>query len=626
MKVAEYIAEFLVAQGVGHVFEFVGGAITHLLDALYGREDVRCVSVHHEQAGGFAAEAYARINGHLGVAMATSGPGALNLLTPIGSCFFDSVPCLFLTGQVNTYEYKFDSPVRQIGFQETDIVSVARPLTKYAKLVTDPATIRYELEKAVAIARSGRPGPVLLDLPMNVQRSLVNPQDLPGYTNGGASSREGSAIPRCRAEEMEEAFAFLAAARRPLFLVGGGVRSGGACEELETLVNHTRVPVVTSLLGRDAFPSDHEAFFGMIGVYGNRYANLAAANCDTLFVLGSRLDTRQTGTLPETFARGARIVHVDIDPAELAHARERVFRGREDKALSLHCHVRHFLRLFLEHLRNAEAGGTLKDFASERTDWLKTLQGYRALFPSGHMPETFAGGGQRRPDDEEGGGPLFSLPFADFFVERLSGHCPDDAVVCVDVGQHQMWAGQSFSIRRGQRLLFSGGMGAMGFALPAGIGAAFAAKTSRVIVLVGDGGLQVNIQELDILAYHRLPVTVVVLDNGCLGMVRQFQDLYFGGRRQSTVIGYSRPDFVRIAEAYGIPAWRVRAREETEEGLRRAMSVRGPSLLHVELPLETVVQPKLVVNHPVEDMSPSLDPAFLRSLLLVEPLEDGERS
>jgi acetolactate synthase-1/2/3 large subunit len=275
------------------------------------------------------------------------------------------------------------------------------------------------------------------------------------------------------------------------------------------------------------------------------------------------------------------------------------------------------LRQLLEHLRHVEAERAQETFAFERADWRRKLREYKALFPSGHTPENFAGGEACHP---------FSLPFAEFFVKLLARHCPDDAVVCVDVGQHQMWAGQSFCLRRGQRLLFSGGMGAMGFALPAGIGAAFAAKASRIVVLVGDGGLQVNIQELDLLAFHRLPVTIVVLDNGCLGMVRQFQDLYFGGRRQSTVVGYSRPDFVRIAEAYGIPAWHVRSEEEAEEGLRRAMSVSGPSLLRVELPLETVVQPKLVVNHPVEDMSPPLDPAFLRSLLLVEPLGDRERS
>ncbi len=314
MKLSDYVIDFIVRQGVSHIFEFIGGAIVHLLDSTYDRDDIQCVSVHHEQAGAFAAEAYARINGKLGVAMATSGPGALNMVTGIGSCYFDSVPCLFITGQVNTYEYKFNSPVRQIGFQETDIVTVAKPLTKYAAMVVDAEKIRYQLEKAVFLAQSGRPGPVLLDIPMNIQRAQIDLNKLESYYD----SEEYEQIVQQQKQHQEttcfpEIIHMMSDAKRPVILVGGGVRTANASEELSEFIEKTDIPVVASLMGLDSLPHDCPSFVGMIGSYGNRYSNLALANCDFLLILGSRLDTRQTGTRPDTFARAAKIIQVDID-------------------------------------------------------------------------------------------------------------------------------------------------------------------------------------------------------------------------------------------------------------------------------------------------------------------------
>src|SRR3990170_2147926 len=316
MKLSDYVIDFLVKQDVHHIFEFIGGAITHLIDSTYGRDDIHCVSVHHEQAGAFAAEAYARMNGKLGVAMATSGPGALNLITGIGSCYFDSVPCLFITGQVNTYEYKFDRPVRQIGFQETDIVSVVKPLTKYAELIVDPEKIRFHLEKAVYLAQQGRPGPVLLDIPMNIQRSQIEPEKLVSFLDSDEyRSLHKSTV--CDDKKIQSVIEHITKAQRPVILAGGGVRTAGATEAFSRLVEITGIPVVTSLMGLDVMPHDHPAFFGMIGAYGNRYSNLALANSDLLLILGSRLDSRQTGTRQDTFARAAKKIHVDIDPHEL---------------------------------------------------------------------------------------------------------------------------------------------------------------------------------------------------------------------------------------------------------------------------------------------------------------------
>lgn len=590
MKLSDYVIDFIVKEGVSHIFEFIGGAITHLLDSTVDRDDIRCISVHHEQTGAFAAEAYARINGKLGVAMATSGPGALNMVTGIGSCYFDSVPCLFITGQVNTYEYKFEQPVRQIGFQETDIVSVIKPLTKYAEMIVDANNIRYQLEKAVYLAQSGRPGPVLLDIPMNIQRAQIDPDTLRGFLGSDEHRQYEQAKPGCDVTQLGEIVELIRAARRPVILAGGGVRTAGATAGLRTLAETTGIPLVFSLMGLDALPGNHPLSFGMIGAYGNRYSNLTLANCDLLLVLGSRLDTRQTGTRPDTFARAAKKIHVDIDRNEL--------NTKIAADIVIHADIAEFVDCLNRYL----AGYSKPDLSP----WYKTIQEYRAKYPT-------------RSTDE----PSESIE-PNSFLERLADHSAPNDIVCLDVGQNQMWAAQSFRLKEGQRMLISGGMGAMGFALPAGIGAAMAAPDQRIMVISGDGGIQVNIQDLDLVAAHGLPVKIVILDNGCLGMVRQFQDMYFGGRQQSTVIGYGCPDLARITEAYGIASFTIASQIGAEHTLELFLATKGPAVLVVKLALNTCVNPKLVVNRPIEDMSPHLERDELAREMLIELIKEEE--
>lgn len=589
MKLSDYVIDFIVKQGVAHIFEFIGGAITHLIDSTVDRDDVRCISVHHEQSGAFAAEAYARMNGHLGVAMATSGPGALNMVTGIGSCWFDSVPCLFITGQVNTYEYKFDRPVRQIGFQETDIVSVVKPLTKYAELVVDAGMIRWHLEKAVYLARSGRPGPVLLDIPMNIQRAMIEPDTLASFFDSDEYRRLEAIRPVCPSGVVEEAAAMIRTARRPVILAGGGVRTAGAVDALRSLVGLTGIPVVHTLMGLDALPGDHPSSFGMIGSYGNRYSNMTLANADLLLIIGSRLDTRQTGTRPDTFARAAKKIHVDVDPDEL--------NAKLPVDLAVHSDA----GAFLEKLCAALSGSGKPDLS----DWFRVITGYRAKYPTRSREGEFPSIEPNR------------------FMEILSDSCAEGDVICLDVGQNQMWAAQSFRLKEKQRMLISGGMGAMGFALPAAIGAALAGTGNRVVAISGDGGIQVNIQDLDTIAHLRLPVIIVVLNNGCLGMVRQFQDMYFGGRQQSTVIGYGCPDLVRIAEAYGIPTFSVEAPDQESGVIGRALAMEGPVFVEVRLEQTSCVNPKLVVNRPIEDMSPHLDRQELAGEMLIDLVDEA---
>ncbi|HBC91816.1 MAG TPA: acetolactate synthase [Pelotomaculum sp.] len=590
MKLSDYVIDFIAKEGVAHVFELIGGAVTHLLDSIYYRDDIQCVSVHHEQAAAFAAEAYARINGNLGVAIATSGPGALNLVTGIGSSYFDSIPCLFITGQVNTYEYKFNRPIRQMGFQETDIVSVVKHLTKYAVLVTDPEEIRYHLEKAIYLARSGRPGPVLLDLPMSVQRAQIEPEKLKGFYDSEEFSKILKADLCNKDAAADEVISLIKKAKRPLLLVGGGVRTARAVNELGLLVKITGIPVVTSLMGLDAIPHNNPSFLGMIGSYGNRYSNLILANCDFLLILGSRLDTRQTGTRPDTFARAAKKVHVDIDPVEL---NEKV---KVDIAVS--CDVRDFLCRI-----NTELEGYVK---ADLSSWYKIIEGYREKYSTIRQPVQ---SGNLDPNT---------------FMELLSSLCDEGDIICLDVGQHQMWAAQSFHIKEKQRMLISGGMGAMGYALPAAIGASKAAPGKRVFVITGDGSIQVNIQELDIIASHNLPIKIFLMNNRSLGMVRQFQDMYFGGRQQSTVKGYSCPDLGEVATAFGIPSYINISPIYSRKIIETVLKTNGPSFVDVKLDQNTCVNPKLVVNRPIEDMSPHLARKELKKIMLIDLIDEME--
>ena len=569
MKVSDFIAEFLVRTGCTHVFGYPGGAVTHLLDSFYKTPGIRFVGTCHEQGAAFAAEGYARLKGAPGAAMATSGPGATNLLTGVGSAYFDSIPVLYLTGQVNTYEYKEDRSVRQLGFQETDIVSVAGPITKYAVRVTDPARIRFELEKAVRTAVSGRPGPVLLDLPMDVQRAEVEPEELEGFAEEAPAPPEPDVGP---------VIGLLNRSVRPVLLAGGGVRLSGAAKLFREIAGKLNVPVVSSLMGLDVCGGEN--FFGMIGSYGCRCANYIAANADLILAVGTRLDTRQTGTVPGSFAREAKLIRVDVDAGELEH------RIRPDE-LQIRSDARAFLACLLRRLEEVRPGAG---------EWLEAARGYRRRYPPG--AETGPDGPNR-------------------VMEQISSFLGPDDIVCLDVGQNQMWAAQSLRLK-GQRLLTCGGMGAMGFSLPCAVGAWYAGCRGTVYAIAGDGGMQMNIQELGVLSRERIPVKVIVLNNRCLGMIRQFQDLYFGGRRCATVEDYKAPDFCKIAAAYGIPA--VRA-EDDPGGVGKLLRSPGPALIEFSLPQTTLVLPKLEVNRPVEEQDPPLPrEEFLRNMI-VKPYE-----
>jgi acetolactate synthase-1/2/3 large subunit len=572
LKASDYIARFLADAGCTHVFGYPGGAVTHLIDSLYRCSGIRFVGAYHEQAAAFAAEGYARMKGGFGVALATSGPGATNLVTGIGSAYFDSIPCLYVTGQVNTYEYKGDSNVRQLGFQETDIVSIVKPITKYAARITDADRIRYELEKAVSIACSGRKGPVLLDIPMDIQRADVDENGMDGYAGSEGGARDF---------RMDKTVRLMDLSARPVILAGGGIRLSGAVEMLRRVAERLRIPVVSSLMGRDAFDNVSDLYAGMIGSYGHRCANFTVANADLVLALGTRLDTRQTGTAPESFARGASLIRVDVDENELAH-------GIKPGELNICADAGAFL---------AALGERAGEIRTDTGPWLERVRGYRRRYPLWE--------GSRYPDPNG--------------VMEAVSEClgPSDAV-CVDVGQNQMWAAQSLRITAGQRLLTSGGMGSMGFALPCAVGAYYSGMPGRVVAVAGDGGMQMNIQELELLKRNNVPVKIVVMNNRSLGMIRQFQEMYFESRYVATVEDYAAPDFCAVARAYGIPAVKV-ARAEDMGEMRKALSRGGPALVEIALQGFTSVVPKLAVNRPVEEQEPPLERGEFLDNMIVEP-------
>ena len=582
MKLSDYIVKFLKDNGITAVFGYQGGAITHFVDSIYKAEGIRFISTYHEQAAAFAAEGYARVTGNIGAATATSGPGATNLITGIGSAFFDSIPCLYITGQVNTYEYKRSSYIRQEGFQETDIVSIVKPITKYSAMITEAEKIKYYLEKALYAAKSGRPGPVLLDLPMNIQRAEVNPDELTGFYSTEEYKKQIKA--HMNKEDIDKLIDLMKESNRPVILAGGGIRLANASRELEKLIELTGIPVVTTLMGIDCINHENKYHIGFMGAYGNRYSNLAVANCDLLIVLGSRLISRQTSTIIDSFAREAKIVHIDVDKNELN------IKVKED--LSVECD----LKLFINRLNQCLRKSNHKfDFSS----WIDRVTNYKNIYPSYPTQKSI---NQLDPNE---------------FMNIISEMLNENSIICLDIGQNQIWASQSLKLKKNQRLLNAGGMGAMGFALPAAIGAWAARPNLKIIAIAGDGGIQMNIQELQTVAREKIPVKIIVMNNKALGMIRHFQEMYFDANYYGTIEGYAAPDFIKISEAYGIKALKITDENQLVE-LKEKLNDDESYFIEVELKNMTYVIPKLGMGRPIEDQEPLLDRKELEDNMLID--------
>lgn len=568
MKASDALAKFLIAHRVQTCFELVGGMITHLLDSFAESGQFNIVSMHHEQSAAFAAEGVARhTKGKtIAVAMGTSGPGATNLITGIGSCWFDSVPCLFITGQVNTRELKGDRAIRQQGFQELDIVEVVRSLTKYAVRVDRPEDLLPELHKALSAALSGRQGPVLLDIPNDVQRSDIPDALVEKWLKVPLEIHSG---PEVTATALKELEALCNGAQRPLVCIGGGARWADSMDAWLSAADTLGIPYVSTLMGHERVVARNN-YFNMIGSYGNREANWAIQNCDLLIVVGARLDVRQTGADVDDFARKARIVQVDIDPAQLGN--------RVQADLNICATTESFFKGF--PLQASVFPNLDKSWATELS-----TQRDRAQF-------------NEYADWEISPSELFKK------LNHILAKQPVD-YVC-DVGNHQMWAAQSLRLSPNQAVHYSGGMGAMGFAFPAALGIALQSR-HKTVVITGDGSLQINIQELDTLNRLGLDLAIIVMNNSVLGMVKNFQDMYFDGRDQSTRKGYSSPSFTDIAVAYGIEAHRVVNAADMERVLPLMAEHKGPLLIEVIMDGATECRPRLAFGSKLDEQFPKLN-------------------
>ena len=481
MRISDYIVNFLLEQGIDKGFFLNGGMITPIADACY-RHGLNLFTVHHEQAASFAAEAQSATTGKIGFAMGTSGPGATNMITGIASAYFGSIPVLFITGQVNTGEANKNKKRRQAGFQELDIVTLISSITKYARLVDDSKMIQYELEKAVFIAKNQRMGPVLLDIPIDVQQAELDPNDVKHFF-GSSEHQELNKEEFIQKPELLKIANLLIQSLRPMILVGHGVKLSQSDSLVNKLINVTGIPFVTSLLGTDSISNSHPKCYGFIGTYGKRYSNFAVANSDVLLVLGSRLDNRQIGVQAKFFAPRAKIIHVDIDENELNQSVK--------EFISIRSNLSEFIRSLLPYLtRNPNL-----------EEWITFLKSLKEKFNK----------------EEQRVGPKEIDPIS--LIKLISHKYPDNGIITVDVGANQMWFAHGWEVKDGQTILTNGGMAPMGYSLPAAIGASLANGNREVLVFTGDGGLQINIQEFQTIVRNRLPIKIIVLNNNSLGII-----------------------------------------------------------------------------------------------------------
>lgn len=585
LKLSDYVMQTLADWGVRHVFLVTGGGAMHLNDSIGKEKRIRYLCNHHEQASAMAAEAYARVAGIPGVVNVTTGPGGINALNGVFGAWTDSIPMLVLSGQVKRETCMATAGargLRQLGDQEADIISMVKGITKYAVLVDDPASIRYHLERAWYLAQSGRPGPCWLDIPIDVQPATIDPATLRAYDPAEDELRWDKAQLQ---QQCREVVARIQAAKRPVILAGTGVRLAAALPEFEQLIRQLRIPVTTAWT-HDLIASDDELFCGRPGTIGQRAGNFTVQNADLVLVLGSRLNIRQVSYNWKSFAPRAFKIQVDVDAAELN-------KPLVPPDLAIHCDLKVFLSELLDNLR-------VQGYATHHDDWLTWCRERMARYPG--VQER-----QRQP-----GPPL--NPY--YFMEQLSSMlAAGDVVVCANASACIV-PYQVMKLRKGQRLISNSGSASMGYDLPAAIGAAMARDGIRVICLAGDGSLQLNIQELQTIAHHQLPVKIFVLNNGGYLSIRSTQSNFFGRLTgESPASGVSFPDFVKVGCAYGIPSVRV-DRVSMLSQVREALDRPGPALVEVVLDPQQEFEPRsrskqlpdgTIVSPPLEDMYPFLD-------------------
>lgn len=550
ITVAEALMRSLEKENVDLVFGYPGGAILPVYDALYHHTHIRHVLVRHEQGAVHAADGYARVTGKVGVCMSTSGPGATNLVTGIANAYMDSIPLVVFTGQVPTMQIGTDS------FQEVDIQGITIPITKHNYLVKDPNMFPTIVKHAFHIASTGRPGPVLVDIPKDVAQSKISfkyPTQV--KLRGYKPTYQGHPA------KIQEIAALIRKSERPVICAGGGILASNAAGELLQLAETISAPVTNTFMGLASFPGDHPLFLGMLGLHGTRYANLAVTECDLLIALGARFDDRVTMHIAR-FAPNATVVHIDIDPAEIG------------KIVNVHVPLVGDVKMILGSLL------PLLGEKRERAAWLSRIGELKEQYPLSY---------------EKGDGLK-----AQFVIEEICRLTHGDAVMVTDVGQHQMWVAQYYRFKNPRSLVSSGGLGCMGFGLPAAVGASLGKPDRQVVLVTGDGSIQMTMQEMGTMVEQGAVVKIIILNNNSLGMVRQLQK-YYCDHRYIAVDFTFQPDFSLLARAYGIPAYTLKTEEDVRRYLPEALAHPGPVLVNCIVPLEEDVVPMVLSGHGIDD-------------------------
>ncbi len=598
MKLSDYVFRFLAEHGGKFVFMVVGGGNAHLADSLAQTIGLRYVCSQHEQAAVMAAEGYARVSGNIGVALVTQGPSATNAVTGVAGAWCDSVPMMVISGQVPCRMTTDGRAFRQLGVQQIAIVQIVESITKYAVMVTDPATIRFHLEKAHALATTGRPGPVWIDIPTDIQNAQIDPETLERFDPSLLISAPSWTDSRYQ-QQVEKAVTLLTTASRPIVIAGQGIRIADAVESFRDLVAKLNIPVITTWNGIDLIDHRNPLYVGCAGVMGQRGANYAVANADLVLAIGSRLDTRQVGNSPGLYARSAKKIVVDIDPSELCKG-----------LIPIDLAIWRDARGFIFDLANALSGATLPDIEP----WQKRCAQFKRAYPV------------VVPEYRQGSDGINSY----VFVNALSGMLKDGDTVVTDMGTSFTCTMQAFTVRgRSQRLFTNSGLASMGFGLPATIGACFARPAGTVVGIYGDGGFQMNIQELQTVVQCHLPVKMFILNNNAYLTIEHTQEDFFQGRYVGVnpASGYSAPRFTDVAKAYGIPSLSVSRLDELEQAIASTLGLEGPVLCEVKMPPGQALVPlskldpsRNYAGAPLERMYPFLPEDEHRANMIIDPV------
>ena len=549
MKGAKLFVDCLEKEGVEFLFGYPGGAVIDIFDELAG-SPVKFILARHEQGAAHAADGYARSTGKVGVCIATSGPGATNLVTGIATAYMDSVPMVAFTGQVPTAMIGNDA------FQEADITGITRPITKHNYLVTDVDDLARIIKEAFYLAGSGRPGPVLVDLPKDVQKAdskKTYPKEV--------EIRSYKPVYKGHAKQIKKLAQAIGRSRKPLLYVGGGAIASNAAPELMTLVKKTGIPVTTTLMALGVFPETHRHALEMLGMHGTQYANFAVTDTDLLIAVGARFDDRITGKIDE-FAPHALVAHIDIDPTSVS------------KNVEVDIPVVGDVKMVLRELNKIVKRGTIGP-------WLKQVEEWKKKYPLQYKQDN-----KLRPQ---------------YVIEQIDEITKGKAIIATEVGQNQMWAAQFYKYTQPRSFLSSGGLGTMGYGFPAAIGAQIGNPDRVVFDIAGDGSIQMNIQEMTTAVHNRLPVKVAILNNGYLGMVRQWQEIFYGKRYSGTVLE-GNPDFVKLAEAYGAHGIRVSKKKDVKPALKKALEIKGPVLIDFLIEPEENVYPMIPAGASIRQM------------------------